>query len=89
MLKTNALKLRQNLGSILKQLQKTGRPILLEKNRKPMGVIISIEDYQKRFADVESDEARRELVQSIREAQLSLPANRTAEQLIRELRGSI
>ncbi len=54
-----------------------------------MGVIISIEDYQKRFADVESDEARRELVQSIREAQLSLPANRTAEQLIRELRGSI
>ena len=51
MYKTNALKMRQNLGSVLRKLSKTGRPVLVEQNRKPVAVLISLEDYQKRFTD--------------------------------------
>ena len=56
MKKTNALKLRQSLGMILKDLQKTGQPLLVEKDRKPAAVLITVEDYFKRFVDREADE---------------------------------
>lgn len=86
MQKTNALKLRQNLGSVLKKLQKTGEPILLEKNRQPAAVIISLEDYQKRFADYDAARKREEIVEKIKNARGKLPPGKTSLDLIRELR---
>ena len=86
MQKTNALKLRQNLGAMIKRLKKTGEPILLEKNREPAAVIISIEDYQKRFADRDADEKREALVEKIKRANIKLPAGKTSLDLIHELR---
>jgi len=86
--KVNALQLRQSLGRVLRRLEKTGEPILLEKDRKPAAVIISLEEYRKRFVDVEADQQRREIVERIKAANLRPPKGRTTLDLIRELRGS-
>jgi prevent-host-death family protein len=86
MLKVNALKLRQNLGEILKMLESTGEPILLERGRQPVGVIISLDDFQKRFVDLEADRRREELVARIKAAQLDLPPGKSSLDLIREIR---
>lgn len=86
MFKTNALQLRQSLGSILKRLQTTKQPILIERNSKPAAVLITLEDYQKRFVDREADEKRRELVERIKEMRVTLPDNQDSHDLIRDLR---
>ena len=83
---TNALKMRQNLGRVLKILAASGSPILVEQNRKPVAVLISIEDYQKRFVDVEADLQREEIIKKIKAAQIQLPKNKTTLDLIREIR---
>ncbi len=64
--KTNALKLRQSLGKVLNQLKKNKGPILVEQNSKPAAVLISIEEYKKRFVDYDADEKRKELVSKLK-----------------------
>ena len=86
--KTNALKMRQNLGKVLKKLAATGRPVLVEKNRKPAAVLISLEDYHKRFVDAEADQLREEIVQKIKTARIKLPRGETSLDIIREMRAS-
>lgn len=85
--KVNALQLRQSLGAVLKRLAKSGRPILLEKDRKPAAVIISLEDYRKRFVDVEADRLRRETVDRIKQARLRPPKGMSSLDVLREIRG--
>lgn len=85
---TNALKLRQNLGRILKKLKKTGKPILVEKNREPAAVLISLDDYKKRFADYGADAEREALVERIKNTKIKLPQGKTSLDFIRELRSS-
>jgi prevent-host-death family protein len=80
----NALKLRQQLGSVLRALQESGRPILIERNSKPAAVMISLEDYQKRFVDREADEKRKEMVEVILKTRLRLPAGKSTLDLLRE-----
>lgn len=82
----NALKLRQNLGRILDRLKRTGEPVLLERGGSPIGVIIPVDEYQKRFVDVEADAKRRELVERIRSAHIKLPKGKASLDLVRELR---
>jgi prevent-host-death family protein len=86
MQKTNALKLRQNLGAIIDRLRKSGEPILVEKGRQPVAVLISLEDYEKRFVDVAADLKRRELVEKIRKAGIKLPRGKSSLDIVRELR---
>jgi prevent-host-death family protein len=86
--KVNALELRQSLGRVLTRLAKTGKPILVEKDRKPAAVLISLEDYRTRFVDVEADRRRAELVERIKQANFRTPEGRTSLDLLRELRGS-
>ncbi len=86
MIKTNALQLRQSLGAVLKKLQSTKQPILVEKNSKPAAVLITLEDYQKRFVDKEADEKRKELIQRIKQLRVALPEQKTSIDFIRELR---
>jgi PHD/YefM family antitoxin component YafN of YafNO toxin-antitoxin module len=85
--KVNALQLRQSLGRVLQRLHKTGRPILLEKDRKPAAVLISLEDYRKRFVDVEADRLRTEMVERIKRAELRAPKGMTSVDLVHEVRG--
>jgi PHD/YefM family antitoxin component YafN of YafNO toxin-antitoxin module len=86
MKKTNALALRQSLGSIIDQLRKHGEPILVEKGRQPVAVLISLEDYKKRFVDVVADIQRRELVDKIRKANIKLPPGKSSLEIVREIR---
>ena len=86
MQKTNALKLRQNLGAIIDQLRQGGEPILVEKGRQPVAVLISLEDYEKRFVDVAADLKRRELVEKIRKADIKLPPGKSSLDIVREIR---
>ncbi len=85
--KVNALELRQSLGRVLQRLKKNGFPILLEKDRQPAAVIISLEDYRKRFVDVEADQLRREMVDRIKSAGVRTPKGVATLDLVRELRG--
>ena len=80
--------MRQNLGKVLKKLGTIGKPVLVEKNRKPAAVLISLEDYHKRFVDAEADHQREELVQNIKTAQIRLPKGKTSLDIIREIRAS-
>lgn len=86
MLKTNALKLRQSLGILLRKIEKTGEPILIERNRHPAAVLISLDDYQKRFVDHEADQQRKDMVARIKSAKGKPPTGKTALELIREMR---
>ncbi len=85
--KVNALELRQSLGRVLQRLKKNGCPILLEKDRQPAAVIISLEDYRKRFVDVEADQLRREMVERIKRAGVRTPKGISTLDLVREVRG--
>lgn len=84
MKRINALKLRQQLGSILKSLEASGKPILIERNSKPAAVLISLQDYQRRFADRDADEKRKEMVDLILKTRFSLPAGKSTRDLIAE-----
>lgn len=84
MQRVNALKLRQQLGSVLKSVQETGRPVMIERNSKPAAVLISLEDYQKRFVDREADDRRRELVEAILKTRLRLPPGKSTLDLLHE-----
>jgi prevent-host-death family protein len=80
----NALKLRQQLGSVLRALEASGQPILIERNSKPAAVMISLEDYQKRFVDREADLKRKEMVATLLRTRLKLPAGKSTLDLLAE-----
>jgi prevent-host-death family protein len=84
MQRVNALKLRQQLGSVLKSVQETGRPVMIERNSKPAAVLISLEDYQNRFVDREADGRRREHVEVIMKTRLRVPLGKSSLDLLRE-----
>jgi PHD/YefM family antitoxin component YafN of YafNO toxin-antitoxin module len=83
----NALQLRQSLGRVLQRLRKNGRPILIERDRKPAAVLISLDDYRRRFVDVEADRLRAEMVERIKRAELAPPKGSSSLDLVREVRG--
>ena len=80
----NALKLRQQLGTVLKSLETSGQPVLIERNSKPAAVLISLEDYQKRFVDREADEKRKRMVETLMKTRLKLPEGKSTLDLLDE-----
>lgn len=90
MRKINALMVRQSLGRVLDQLEKTGEPIIVEKDRKPRAVLITLEDFERRFVDVAARDRRREIARQIKESQRSVPRAKTgAADAVRALRGRL
>ena len=65
MKRVNALELRQSLGKVIAALERTGEPIMLEKGRKPVGVIISLRDFQERFVETAAAEARADVLREM------------------------
>jgi prevent-host-death family protein len=80
----NALKLRQSLGSVLKSLEKTGEPIIIEKNRRPVAVLISLKSFQERFIDLQEKRKREQLIQRYR--QVAAESEQDSLKILRELR---
>jgi prevent-host-death family protein len=75
---------RNNSVKMIKQLKKTGRPIVLTVNGKPEAAVLSAAAYQ-RLLDLASAADERE---GLRQALEDLAANRTypAEQVFSEIR---
>ena len=87
MTKVNALSLRQSLGKVLRSLSKGGGPIYVEKNNKPVAVLISLTDFQERFADLEALHERERLIDEIIEFRRRHPARSTSTlDVLRDLR---
>jgi PHD/YefM family antitoxin component YafN of YafNO toxin-antitoxin module len=82
--KVNALQVRQKFGEILKRLEKSDEPIVIEKGRKSVAVLISLKTFQERFIDYREQKKRDELLEAFR---TSAPKSRIDSlTTIRELR---
>ncbi len=82
----NALQLRHSLGNVLKLLQKGGDPVLVQRGKQTVAVLISLKDYQERFVDREADERRRTAVARLKSLRFTPPKGKTTLDLLRELR---
>ena len=80
----NALKLRQSLGKILDKVKKSDEPLIIEKGREPVAVLISFKAFQERFVDYREEQKRRDLLISFRD-NAAKPAVNTLK-AVRELR---
>jgi prevent-host-death family protein len=65
MQRTNALQLRRTLGRVLERLERDGEPILVERNREPKAVLISIRDFNERFVDKAAANERERLADEL------------------------
>lgn len=86
MKKVDSLALRQSLGRVLRALEKSGEPIMVERRNKPAAILISLDDFQKRFVDKNADERRRVVVAGIRALRIKLPRGKSSTRLLRKLR---
>ena len=50
-MQVNALEIRNSFGGVLKKLEKYDEPIIIEKNRTPVAVLISIETFKISLVD--------------------------------------
>ena len=83
----NALKIRNNLGEVLDTLTKTGEPILVSKGREIRAVLITPEQFKRRFLDYQAEEQKRQLLQTIEGLQANSLEGQDSLDLLRELRG--
>ncbi len=88
MKKANALELRQSLGKVIAELEKTGKPILLEKGRKPVAVLISLQDFRERFVEKQASEERDAIVKEMYSLARKSSDSRPATEMLRELRNA-
>ena len=80
----NALKIRNEFGRVLESLKESGEPIIIEKNRIPVAVLISLEDFQNRFIDYRETEKKKEIISLFRKNLVKSKKNSLKE--IRKLR---
>jgi prevent-host-death family protein len=85
----NALEVRNRLGALLDELEKTGEPVIVSKGRKPRAVLITVRDFQRRFLDKQVEERRRELLEKVRAARAPAAGGAGSLDVLRELRGEL
>ena len=83
----NALKIRNNLGEVLDTLTKTGEPVLVSKGRQIKAVLITPEQFQKRFLDYQAEEQKRQLLGTIESLKADSIGTKDSVEVRRELRG--
>ena len=88
MRQVNALKIRNHLGEVLELLRTEGEPILISKGRKVAAVLITPEQYQRRFLDHQTEEQKRKLLARLLELRARRVGGRDSVSILRELRGS-
>ena len=87
MKEVNALTLRNRLGEILDQLGKTGEPVLVSKGRKVRAVMITPEQFERRFLVYQAEEKKKELLAKIKSSRSTRIGRKTSVDVLRELRG--
>jgi len=83
----NALQVRNRLGEILDRLERTGEPVQISKGRRVRAVLISPEDFQRRFLDKQAEDKRRALIEKIRASRVPSSAASDSTEILREMRG--
>ncbi|HID31656.1 MAG TPA: type II toxin-antitoxin system Phd/YefM family antitoxin [Desulfobacterales bacterium] len=83
----NALKIRNNLGEVLDLLTKTGEPILVSKGREIRAVLITPEQFEKRFLDYQAEEQKKRLLETIKGFRVHSLETKSSVEVLRELRG--
>lgn len=81
-MKVTALQIRQSLGKILKRLNSLNEPIVIEKGREPVAVLLSLKTFRERFVDYREEQKREQLLKAfaehaVRSGEDSLAALRT------------
>lgn len=87
MQEANALKIRNNLGEILDRLEATGEPVLISKGRKLRAVLVTPQDFEKRFLDYMVREEKNRLSKEMKELKGKKKQTIESVQLLRQLRG--
>lgn len=83
----NALKIRNNLGEVLDLLAKTGEPILVSKGKEIKAVLITPEQFKKRFLDYQAEEQKKQLLETIKGLRVRSIEKQGSLEVLRELRG--
>lgn len=83
----NALTIRNNLGKILDRLNKSGEPVLISKNRKIRAVLVTPEQFERRFLDWQSQDERQRFLAAMKQLKKSRKGNITTLAVLRKLRG--
>ena len=85
--KVNALKIRNNLGEILDRLNDNGEPILVSKGRKVRAVLITPEQFNRRFLDVKAEEEKKRFLETVQSLRMGKTEVITSIDLLRQMRG--
>jgi len=83
----NALKLRNNLGEILDRLEDKGEPILVSKGRIIRAVLVTPEQFEKRFLDWQADEQRKRFMDNVAQLKKKKKGRLDSLTVLRQLRG--
>lgn len=85
----NALEIRNRLGAVLDDLERTGEPIILSKGRRPRAVLISMEDFNRRFVDRLAEDRQKQLLARVMAARAPGVPGPDSLTVLRELRGEL
>ncbi len=85
--KVNALQIRNNLGQILDRLNKKGEPILISKAHKIRAVLVTPEQFERRFLDWQVKEERKQFLENIKLLRKKRHGRESSLEVLRRLRG--
>ena len=83
----NALKLRNHLGEILDRLRDKGEPILVSKGRKIRAVLVTPDQFEKRFLDWQAEEQRKRFLSDVAQLKKKKKSRLDSLTVLRQLRG--
>jgi len=83
----NALKVRNNLGEILDRLNATGEPIFVSKGRKIRAVLVTPDQFQKRFLDYQAEKEKERFLERVRRLKRKKTTDLDSVTMLRHLRG--
>ena len=83
----NALKIRNNLGEILDRLNNKGEPILISKGRKIRAVLVTPEQFERRFLDWQVNDERKQFLENIKLLRKKRQGTESSLVVLRRLRG--
>lgn len=83
----NALKVRNHLGRILDRLNATGEPILISKGRKIRAVLVTPEQFERRFLDWQAKQKKEAFLATVTELKGKKTKDEMSITVLRRLRG--
>lgn len=83
----NALTLRNRLGEILDRLEKKEEPILISKGRKIKAVLVTPEQFERRFLDWQAEDKKKKILTSMRRLRKKRKGTENSLSVLRAIRG--